>query len=196
MDDGILPELRSATSDAHQQLEDSVQIEKRVKDLSGYRTLLEKFWGWYKPIEEQLTHLPGWPYAGYDPGQRIKLQWLEGDLHALGLSSADISALPRCEDVPTVSSLGQGFGFAYVMEGATLGGRHISGMLKDGPVPVEARHFFSSYGTSVGERWKEFIAALQEFASIEKSQRAEILAAARDSFSSLQKWLNFKAIPA
>ncbi len=195
MDDGILPELRAATSAAHQQLEDSVQIEQRVKDVAGYQELLEKFWGWYKPLEKQITQLPGWPFGGYDPNPRAKLPWLEQDLKALGLSGADIAALPLCEDVPQAASLGAGFGCAYVIEGATLGGRHISAMLKDSPVPTEARTFFSSYGARVGERWKEFLAALEEFASTQRSQKEGLLTAARDSFGSLQTWLRANGNP-
>lgn len=195
MDDGILPELRAATSAAHQHLEDAVQIEQQVRDVAGYRGLLEKFWGWYKPLEEQITRLHGWPYAGYDPNARMKLPWLERDLRALGLDEEEIAALPRCKHVPETLTLGAGFGCAYVIEGATLGGRHISAMLKDSPVPAEARTFFSSYGAQVGERWKEFLGALQTFALVEKKDKEHILTAASDSFMSLNKWLSLKPMP-
>lgn len=195
MHDGILPTLRAATSGAHQQLENSVQIEQRVGDIAAYRELLEKFWGWYQPLEQLLRQLPGWPYAGYDPGTRTKVPWLEQDLMALGLTEEDISALPRCANLPQTASLGSGFGCAYVIEGATLGGRHISALLKDSLIPEGARAFFSSYGAEVGQRWKEFLAAMQDFAAVQQHEQGSLLKAAQESFTSLQNWLTLKTSP-
>lgn len=184
----VLPELRRETAAAHSRLEERVRIDERVQDPARYAQLIEKFFGFYEPLEPRLEALAGW--QGIDPAERRKTSWLRRDLIALGSSANDVSALPRCAALPRVDSLARGFGCAYVLEGATLGGRHISGLLQNSPVPTEARNFFASYGPAVGERWKEFIAALEAFAATaDDGERSEVVGAARETFRCMEAWL-------
>ncbi|MDB6155233.1 MAG: hypothetical protein JWL90_3686 [Chthoniobacteraceae bacterium] len=184
----ILERLRAATKSAHAQLEERVQIEARLIDPQRYGELLEDFLGWYEPLENGMRTLAGWSDYGLDLAARRKTPWLAHDLNALGYSEAQIAALPRCRDLPTMETLACGFGCAYVMEGATLGGRHISGLLRESPVPKEARTFFGSYGPSVGERWKEFVAALEAF-SDRGGYGDQVVDAARQTFESMESWI-------
>ncbi|MDB6174977.1 MAG: hypothetical protein JWL59_4288 [Chthoniobacteraceae bacterium] len=188
MSQPILERLRTATKGAHAQLEERVQIEARVIDLQRYAELLEDFLGWYEPLESGMRRLAGWGDYGLDLAVRCKSPWLAHDLNALGYSEAQIATLPRCRDLPTVETLARGFGCAYVMEGATLGGRHISGLLHESPVPKEARTFFGSYGPRVGERWKEFVAALEAFSDHE-GYGDQVVDAARQTFESMESWI-------
>jgi heme oxygenase len=149
--------------------------------------LLARFLGFYEPLEEQLQALDGWSEAGIDFAARRKAPWLAHDLAALGMSPGEITAIARCDRLPPVDTLARGFGCAYVLEGATLGGRHITQMLSGTDIPDGARTFFRSYGAAVGERWKEFTSALEAFG--EKGDETEIVEAARETFASLQTWL-------
>lgn len=192
MSDGILHQLRLGTGSAHAQLEAQVQIEKKLADTASYLGLIKKFFGWYQPMEQRLAGLeshPHWPHTGYELAGRRKTPWLQQDLLALGLSNDEIRDLPVCQDLPAIDTPAQALGCAYVMEGATLGGRHISSMMRDSAVPAHARHFFSSYGPEVGSRWKEFIAGLESFASLH-SEEPVIVASAEKSFASMAKWLD------
>lgn len=180
--------LRTETQAAHQRLEDCVQIERKVASRPAYTGLLEGFRGFYAPLERALLACRGWSDWGLNVEERRKTPWLDADLAALGLSEAEVSHLPRCGHLPAVPSLARAFGVAYVLEGATLGGRHITAMLAKSGIPESARHFFASYGSAVGERWQQFMAALGAFAE-RSGEGEEIVAGARETFASLEAWL-------
>ncbi len=188
----LLPELRAATAAAHRALEAEVGIERRVADLPGYTDLLARFLGFYAPLEDRLGRL-GWDPEIFAADERLtKTAWLEHDLGALGWTSAEISALPRCRRLPQLDNVSRGLGCAYVLEGATLGGRQISALLAAGAVvPGDAQRFFHSYGSpaAVGDRWREFTGALESFSRRPEARRAEVVAAANETFACLQDWL-------
>ncbi len=60
----IVPDLRAATGAAHQRLEQTVDIVRCVADAARYRKLLERFLGFYRPLERRLTKLGGWEAHG------------------------------------------------------------------------------------------------------------------------------------
>lgn len=188
--DDILTALRAATGVAHQQLEDAVKIETRVADRASYTRLLQSFLGFYRPLEARLAALDGWERHGFDWSVRRKTPWLEADLQALGIDAAAVNALPDCLALPPVNNHAQGLGCLYVLEGATLGGRQITALLQGSSIPPDARRFFGSYGAQTGTRWREFVATLQrEAAHFEPSTKAELVAAARQTFTCLQAWI-------
>ena len=182
----VLSVLRAATGEAHQQMEDAVGIERRIGDPAAYRQLLAVFLGFYRPLEARLAGLQGWTQGGIDLIARRKTHWIEADLSALSLTAPTIAALPNCAELPLVGdSLERGFGCLYVLEGATLGGRHITAALQNSPIPTAARRFFASYGPETGTRWREFLAALESRAGANQS---EIVLAARETFTCLHRW--------
>ena len=186
----ILAALRAATSQAHQQLEISVEIEACITDREKYTGLLRSFFGFYRPLEDRLSALDGWAGRGVDLPGRRKASWLAADLQALGLNMQEIETLPDCARLPTTNDSAQGFGCLYVLEGATLGGRQITALLQSSPIPTNARHFFRSYGTETGTRWREFIVSLQrEAEAVGATGRAEIVTAAQQTFTCLQDWI-------
>lgn len=186
----LLQLLRQETSAAHQQMEDKVRIQDRLKNRDGYRDLLEKFLGWYEPMEDKISQVTARDAetSGLNLDERRKTGWLVDDLKALNLDDAAIRALPRCAALPEVTDPSQAIGCLYVMEGATLGGRHISAMMQGSAVPAEARHFFGSYGAETGEKWKQFIAALENFGRA-GGDSTKIAAAAKASFASMEAWV-------
>ena len=184
MTDPVLPALRAATGKAHQAFEDAVAIDRCLADPARYRQILEIFLGFYRPLERRLI-VP----AGSDSDERRKTPWLEADLGAIGLTAAQIAGLPDCSDLPRVDTPARSFGCLYVLEGATLGGRHISAMMAQSTVPPGARQFFGGYGEHTGERWREFIGALERHAAgAGDADREETIQGAEETFACLHRW--------
>lgn len=185
MQSPILTRLRNETSEAHVRLEDEIKIEDRIQSVDGYRSLLEDFYGFYQPIESALESQSGW---GFDIQERRKSQWIREDLRALGLSEEEIDALPRCEEIPAVNGLADGYGAAYVIEGSTLGGRTITGLLEKSEIPADGRRFFRSYEAELGTKWKEFCAAMEAYSSDTNSDH--IVEGAKSTFTRMHQWVS------
>lgn len=181
----ILSVLRSGTADAHRQLEDQIDITQACATPSRYLRLLEVFLGFFEPLEAALQKIPGWEERGFHWGTRAKAPMLHEDLRALGHSTEEVAALPRCTDLPHADNLAEAFGCAYVLEGSTLGGRYIMAVLEKSAIPQEARHYFASYGEHVPARWREFCAMLAPFPAADAGAMA---AAALKTFDKLGAW--------
>lgn len=185
----ILERLRTHTAAAHQALENEVNIEDTTRTPETYRRLLERFYGFHQPFEVRMGILPGWETTCYDPRTRLKSPWLREDLEAMGLGKEEIQRLPLCTQLPEVRTLAEGFGCAYVIEGSTLGGRHIARLLETGAGVQLPQRFFQSYGSETGPRWKEFCAGLEQFAAENPHSEPEILRAAEETFSCFRSWV-------
>jgi heme oxygenase (biliverdin-IX-beta and delta-forming) len=181
----IRERLRAATSAAHVELEEKVDIAAKVGDAKAYRDLLTGFLGFYRPLEERLA-MAGLERWGYHQEERRKSGWLEEDLEVLGAGFS--AGVPSCVALPEVETAARAMGCAYVLEGSTLGGRHISRMFDGSPVPPEARRFFHGYGAETGARWTEFCGSLQDFGG-QSPDPGEILTAATETFRCLAVWL-------
>jgi heme oxygenase len=181
----ILSHLRTATAGAHHDLEETINIPEVCASQQGYVKLLECFMGFFEPFEKVLQAVPGWVEKGFHWPERTKTPMLQADLSALGRSEAQIAALPRCVDLPRPENLAEAFGCAYVLEGSTLGGRHILGVLAQSAIPQEAQHYFSSYGEEVGARWREFMAMLSDFP---KTETKSMTSMAVRTFDNLGAW--------
>lgn len=189
----LLSRLRDATSDAHRQLESTIDIGAAVSSVAGYEFILTRFLAFHAALEPRLQRLLQGEGFGYQPGDRLKSPWLVADLQALGRTPGEIASLPAVPPalLPPLELPAHGWGCAYVLEGSTLGGRHISAMLNAQPhIPVNARQFFHSYGAKTGERWKEFLHALECFgSSASPAGHEHATASACDTFRSLQLWM-------
>lgn len=181
MADSILTRLRESTATAHEEMENQMDMQSACKDVGQYRRILSNFLGYYEPLEARLKVLPGME-------GRSKIAWLEQDLRNLGMTDEEITKLPRCDFSPALKTDDEAMGCAYVLEGATLGGRQISAWLKDSNVPENARRFFASYGPEVGNKWREFCAQLENFQTNGGDTDAAV-GAANDTFSSLGQWM-------
>ena len=62
---------------------------------------------------------------------------------------------------PPVPGPAYAFGFAYVLEGATLGGRVIHKRLRAIGHSLEGVSFFDAYGPLTGSRWRSFCEILE-----------------------------------
>ena len=186
--DTLLDTLRTRTSDAHRRLEERVDIESRIRDRALYQRLMERFWGFYRPLEAALAEI-SWPDGGARPDCTAKSPLIARDLDVLGTENPE--KLPVCRDLPTVQNWREALGCHYVIEGATLGGSVIAKMIRRTP---EARAaalptaFFSPYGDDTGNRWRRFCSVLRSH-----SGDGDVLVsappAAEATFACLERWL-------
>jgi len=181
--------LRAATWPAHQRLERRIDFRSRLASVASYRTHLESMWGFYAELEPRLRAVI-YPKHLADYEQRLKLPLLERDLRSLGLADAALGQLPRCTLALQCADPAAAFGSAYVLEGATLGGRSLMPSV-EARLGFSASHgaaFLASYGAAVGEMWRSFAGALERYCS-GAQQQARAASAAIETFTQLEAWL-------
>lgn len=176
----LLLRLRNETRPYHERAESLVGLPG---SLDGHVQTLAQFFGFIEPLERAAadTLAP----LGAELAGRQKAKLLEADLAHFGVASAD---LPRCRDLPSVNTIPAALGAMYVFEGATLGGqivaRHIEQNL--GLSDGTGYTFHRSYGSRVGEMWRQFGAVLTSHSSPDVDD--SIVASASETFQRLCDW--------
>jgi heme oxygenase len=183
-----LEAVRLATAESHRGLEAMpAQARLLAPDLqqTEYLLTLQRMYGFYEPLGRALAKRP---YAR-EWAARIatRTELLRCDLLAFGLTGAELAALARCAQLPSLDTPDRVLGCAYVFEGATLGGRvifkHLARIFTDRTlVPL---HFFAGDGARTAENWRAFCALLNARAS----NVDELCAAARAAFDAMAAWL-------
>ncbi len=158
--------LKAATAEHHERLERRVDIAARLRSRDAYRELLERFYGFYQPLEERLR-----PYEQTFP-LRPKAPLLARDIEALG---GDPHTLPVASRLPPTRTAEEALGVLYVLEGATLGGAVIAHMARGLDV---SREFFGAYDSA---RWREFKAFVDRHGADS--------AAAVATFETMEAWV-------
>lgn len=183
----VLARLRDGTRDLHAAAESTMSYLGSTVDETGYRTFLERWYGFHVVLEPRLG---AWHRreAVLDWDRRRKLPLLEADLGALGLDRQARLGLPRCPRVPTVSTTARALGALYVVEGSTLGGRVLRDRLRDAPLPPGCFRFLSCYGTQTGRRWRGYRTATMSWVGDDGARADAVLSAARAAFTALVAW--------
>ncbi len=185
----ILSKLKESTKEQHEALEFVVDVMRPDLTMDHYKGLLAKFYLFYAAIEPALP-ADLLRNNGFDLDKRLKLPALEKDMNALGISDPEVEAGIGKPEVPVLNTTAKGFGAAYVLEGATLGGQIISRHLRS-TLSIDADSgaaFFSSYGPNVGPMWKEFGATITNFAE-DGSMDDEIVESAKTTFDAFKRYL-------
>src|SRR5438477_3685309 len=91
----------------------------------AYSTYMSRLYGFLVPFEEALAQTRGLDEL-IDTRERVKSPLVVRDLAALGMTSSEISALPRCESIPGFRGAAQALGWMYVVERPLLA----SGVIK------------------------------------------------------------------
>lgn len=153
----VLDQIRAATRSRHDNLECNAQIVERLMSPHARQEVMSALFCLYQQAE--LCLVP-WltPLADLDYERRRKLAHLAADLKALGVSPGQ---LPKGSPAPHLQGTAEALGFAYVLEGATLGGRVIRKRLARAGTPLEGTGFFDVYGAAAGARWKSFCEILE-----------------------------------
>lgn len=181
----LLEELKQKTRAHHESLEKDMENQHYFADLSSYRRLLERWYGWYEPWERMAANRASPEIVAF-MRERWKLPLLLQDLSALDTES--LAALPRA-DVKVPDSEAEWIGTLYVLEGSTLGGQFIARSIEQQFGFREGRGyaFFRSYGDQVGSMWRSFREFAQDSVNEEDTELA--VSAADHTFSTIHQWL-------
>jgi len=184
----VLTRLKTETRAQHDAIEAALDLTSETLTLDEYRLTLERFHGFYLPLEAGLVNIGGWAERGLDLTERQKAHLAKTDLQVLGVS--DIEMLPVCTDLPPHGTIAAAFGCLYVLEGATLGGQVISQLLRNrlGVTPETGGRFFHAYGDRTGAMWQAFRAAITA-SVVRPCDSEEVVSAAKDTFLKLHHWL-------
>jgi len=175
--------LRRETRAEHEAIEATLGLD-RDPTLERYREILERFYGFYLPLERELVPL------GFS--ERLKTPLLRADLEALGI---DPSTVALCADIPRPRTQPERFGVCYVLEGATLGGQIIARRLQSSLqiMPHRGGRFFHGYGERTREMWQAFRNALAGL-SLRPADEDSAVRFAIETFGRLRAWFG-KAQP-
>jgi heme oxygenase len=178
--------LRSATADAHRRLETALDLLAPPLSRDRFTALLMRWRGFHAVWEPAIGRHGA--LSGLMAG-RYRLDLIDRDLAALGLSRAEIEAAAPCEAAAGLAvSAETALGSLYVLEGSSLGGQFISRALKTAPwLPSGGLTYFDPYGPETGVMWRGFQAALTAKSSLLADPQVEKGAA--DTFALLQAWL-------
>ncbi len=183
----ILSRLRAETRAEHEAIEADLDLTGGGLTRDRYRRILERFYGFYAPLEHAIRAVGGWADRDLELDARRKGPLLEADLRTLGVDAP--TALPLCDDLPPHVTPADCFGCLYVLEGSTLGGQFISRHVQHalGVTPATGGRFFHGYGDKTGEMWQSFRASVTGFVVSPADQDAAV-AAAKDTFQKLHRW--------
>lgn len=182
--------LKRQTQPYHEALEQKMDWQEIASSGQAYRRLLQQFYGFYLPLEARLEQLP-WSSLSFDFEARRKIPLLTLDLQFLGDTSASLSGLPRCDDLPQVDNFAQAWGCLYVIEGSTLGGKIILRTLRQ-PLKLSETaggSFFGSYGPEVGPMWSAFSQTVNAYTAAQSDCESVLIAAACETFEKIDQWL-------
>jgi len=193
----ILQRLKAETRPHHERAERTVRLLDPGLTLEHYRHHLEALYGFYAPLEAQLSEQLADFLPELRAAERRKLPLLARDLRALGHDASSLARLPHASWMPPLTGIPAALGCCYVLEGATLGGqlilrhlqRHFAG------VPAGDFAFFRAYGEDVGTMWRAFGEALTRVSSAAASEEfdARVVQAAKDTFDAFGGWLQQEA---
>lgn len=182
----IVARLRSATGEAHQRLEDRLDIFGRVRSAEERRALVELFYGLHEGAERALTPLLQ-DVAGLDYAERRRVPLIRADLAALGRNSPTPMAV--CP-VDGPASVPEALGFLYVLEGSTLGGKVIRRHMATSGQDMTGLAFLDPYGPSSGDMWWSLLTVLRREVEAADEQIAdEMVAGALSGFHHAECWL-------
>ncbi|PRA26756.1 biliverdin-producing heme oxygenase [Pseudomonas poae] len=190
----LLEALRTGTALLHVALEKRLPFFCERLDAGWYQRLLPAYYGFYAPMEAALYD-SGLIPEGFDQTLRVKTPTLLGDLNALGLDEAAITALPRCAELPTFDTPAACLGALYVLEGATLGGQVLRREMAQ-RLDINADNggaFLNVYGAETGRRWKDFLDYLGS-QPLDACAKERAVLAARSTFSCFEQWLDSQEV--
>lgn len=114
--------LRFETRYEHEAVEKVLDLMGSTHTVGDYRQRLKQFYGFYGAMEAALQARCATPQLALLSPRLNKTLLLRQDLLYLGVAT---ETLPLFSKLPPIQTQPQVLGCLYVMEGATLGGRHI-----------------------------------------------------------------------
>lgn len=147
----VLGSLRQVTRELHDRIEQRFNAIVALSDPSSRRTIIDRYATLYRTAHGRLAgELDG--VDGLDFDQRSKA-WSNTRLQQ---APADTTSV-----FPDPADTCEALGIFYVVEGSTLGGRHILRQLRAQGIEDAELNFLDPYGTDSGSMWRSLIAVLE-----------------------------------
>ncbi len=174
--------LKEKTLNAHQRLEKKIiLLLKQIEDKQDYAWILQQFYSFYKPLEALISSFIDQSVLA-DYAQRRKSDALLQDIKTL---EADIPvSFAQKHNLPQINNHLTAMGALYVLEGSTLGGRIISGMVYKKLNLNTGFNFFNSYGEQTPVMWQKFLMALNQ-KQLDKNESLLVVDTAEETFNNL-----------
>jgi heme oxygenase len=184
--------LKIETAHHHEAIENAKRFTRLGSDdfsKDEYIQLLEKFYGFYRPLEKAFRQHPDVMQA-LDFDRRFKLPLLEEDLRFFGRDDAALAALPDCQTLPPTSTPAELIGCIYVMEGSTHGAQFISRRLRlQFQLDGEGVRFYEGYGKDTHPQWAAFKSYLDSHFANDAEGQA-VVNSASATFQALHQWMD------
>jgi heme oxygenase (biliverdin-IX-beta and delta-forming) len=181
----LTEELKECTAEVHQAAEKKmISALKKIQTTADYVRMLNWLYGFYGPVEALIRrYLTNETFP--DMTKRSRAEYLLWDIKESG-----VPELPPdpCEALPVIDSFHRSLGALYVLEGSTLGGQIIAGMVSRELDSLKSLSFFVGYGAETRRMWQSFKDFINRpFAAV---QKLEIIAAAEDTFITFKNWID------
>ncbi|GAB3268446.1 biliverdin-producing heme oxygenase [Kineosporia babensis] len=182
--------LRAATRQAHDRLDSLVDLQ--AWSPAVHQWWLQRMLGLHEPLEHDLGSWQSTRPAEHrvpDVKVRRRSGAIAADLRSLGLSEAEVRALPRSpRPAPATGelALGRVLGQLYVLDGSALGGAVIAAHAISAGIPQEACTSLSHSKERIVS-WRETKRLLDDLSPEELS---EAVRAAIELFAVFEAWLH------
>ncbi|MBS1664402.1 MAG: biliverdin-producing heme oxygenase [Bacteroidetes bacterium] len=185
----LTEELKENTQEIHRAAEKKmIAALKQIETTADYIGLLSWLYGFYAPLEGQIKkQLTEDNFPGIT--KRLRTEYILWDIQESGSPLPDS---PQCEQMPVIDSFYSALGALYVLEGSTLGGRIIAGMIVRQLDSTKSLSYFNGYGAETGNMWASFKEYLNQPCT--PAQRREIISAAEDTFLTFKNWIDKHAL--
>jgi heme oxygenase len=188
----ISERLRTETAAHHESIENAKRFSRLGEpdfSLEEYKQILERFYGFYKPLEAVYRGFPEMMDA-LDYNARFKLPLLADDLKHLGHTDEALAQIPNCTLLPSLQTLAQVLGCVYVMEGSTHGSQFIAKRLREQfSLHDGGLTYYEGYGKDTMARWKTFKTYLDTRLQ-DGAQDDQVVATAGETFEALHRWMD------
>jgi heme oxygenase len=170
--------------DIHRQAEKTmVSWLRRIASMEDYVEFLNWLYAYYAPLEDRIrTQLTSFNFP--DIERRCRAGALIQDMAATGVP---VPAPEICRDLPAIDNYGKALGALYVLEGSSLGGRVIAGMMARQLGSEKYLTYFNSYGNETAGMWQAFKDLLDAPATL--AWKEDIFSSARATFLTFKTWI-------
>jgi len=177
--------LKEKTREAHSTAENLLTPKLcSIHSYDDYAAVLKMFYGYFYPLEQVIKKYITSDILT-DIDERRNSMFVLHDLQSLNCSTENLSV---CDQIPRANNINDAFGFLYVLEGSTLGGRMISKMLmKNIYIKLDQGNlnFFNGYKEETGNKWAHFLSVINH----REDNGHTIVAKAVEAFDGLTQWM-------
>lgn len=192
--------LKTATADLHDIAEKEGPLHRLVDgppvSVDHYVALLQRLYGFLRAAEPPAVESLRPVMAAESLRGLRRLPDLRRDLAHFGVTPNALEGAPSCGDPPRLDRPSRALGWFYLSEGSRLGGRALAHALAEGLGlgPETGAAYFGSGGENPNQRWHRFQTLAAATLTTPDAER-ETVAAARDAFARLNRWLADGARP-